>query len=249
VRLAEDAAVLHEMSGGRMILGVGLGYRPEEFAALGVPYAERGSRLTETLAIICRLWREERVSFDGAHFTLNNVTIYPRLPDPPPLWVGGWSTAAVRRAARYGDAWFPGPTADLAKVAQSLSGYDSALEETDRKRADLPIFREVFVADSPELLEAGLGPMLALYQSDYQSWGHSNVAGSADIAANRFIVGDAHTVAAGIAELRDKLGVTHLIARLHCHGVEESAVERSMRLLAEQVRPLVDAAGHRREEP
>lgn len=239
VRLAEDTAVLQDMSGGRFVLGAGLGYRREEFAAFGVPYERRGQVLDESLRIVRRLWTEEDVHFEGRHFTLDGVTVYPRLDAPPPLWIGGWADAALRRAARLGDAWFPGPTADLAKVRSRLEVYDAELARQGRVRDELPIFREVWVADGPELLEAGRRPLRAMYESDYLAWGHTNVAGTQDVARDRFIVGDPEEVAAAVLSLRSQLGVTHLVARMHFHGIAQDAVEASMRLFADSVLPHV----------
>lgn len=242
VRLAEDAAVLQEMSEGRFVLGVGLGYRREEFAAFGVPFAERGARLDETLEIVGKLWREEGVRVTGRHFQLDGVTIYPRLPAPPPLYVGGWAEPAIRRAARYGDAYFPGPTADVAKVARCVALYDELLAQDGRTRTELPIFREVWVADSPARLEAGERALRALYTDDYLSWGHENVAQGTDLQADRFIVGDPDSVTKQIVDLTGRLGVTHLVARMHFHGIGQDDVEHAMRLLARKVRPLVEEA-------
>lgn len=242
VRLAEDVAVLQEMSGGRVVLGAGLGYRETEFAALGVPFRQRGSIFTETLQILRQLWTSTNVSFHGQHFDLDDVTIYPRLPVPPRLLVGGWKTPALARAARYADAWFPGPTADVPTVQAALAQYDDLLSQAGKTRSELPIFREVWVSDSPEHHEAGVRHIRALYESDYKSWGHSNVRADADPATDRFILGHPDQVTEQILALHKRLGVTHLVARLHCHGVREEAVEHSMHLLANQVRPAVRAA-------
>lgn len=242
VRLAEDAAVLQDMSEGRFVLGIALGYRPEEFAALGVPFGQRGRRLDETLDIVRHLWSARDVTFRGSQFDLDGVTIYPRLEAPPPIWVGGWVDAALRRAATKGDAWFPGPTATVEKVKACLEVYDSALAEVDRVRGELPIFRELWVADDRAGLAVGVNRLRALYQDDYLTWGHANVSGTEDIDRDRFIVGDPESVAAEIVRLQRELGVTHLVARLHFHGIDEGAVEKAMRLLAQRVRPEVEKA-------
>jgi alkanesulfonate monooxygenase SsuD/methylene tetrahydromethanopterin reductase-like flavin-dependent oxidoreductase (luciferase family) len=241
-RLAEDTAVLQEMSEGRFILGAALGYRPEEFAAFGVPFERRAGILNDTLQIVRKLWTEEDVSFESKNFKLDGVTIYPRLDDPPPLWVGGWVEAALVRAAKLGDAWFPGPTAEVAKVAKCLELYDQALAEEGKQRTELPIFREVWVAEDAAHMEAGVGKLRALYENDYVTWGHSNVEANKDIAEDRFIVGSPEEVAEQIAALGERLGVTHLVARLHFHEIDQDAVLEAMRLLSERVRPQVDEA-------
>ena len=107
VRVAEDAATIDIISNGRFELGVGVGYRPQEFAGLGVDPADRASLMNEGLEIIRRLWRGESVSFDGKHYQLDDVRLAP-LPvqkPTPPLWVGGFAPVAARRAARLGDGY------------------------------------------------------------------------------------------------------------------------------------------------
>lgn len=107
VLLAKTIASLDVLSGGRVIFGVGVGGdHPPEYAAMRVPIGERGSRANESLEIIRGLWANERFSYEGRHFTLRDVAITPRPLQPSvPIWVGGGSEAALRRAARYGDGW------------------------------------------------------------------------------------------------------------------------------------------------
>lgn len=242
VRLAEEVAMLSDMSGGRFSLGVGLGYRPEEFAAFGVPYEQRGAIMTESLAIVRELLHRENVTYVGEHFQIDDVTVYPRPPAPVPILVGGWSPPALRRAADLGDAWFPGPTADLEKLRNALAGYDAELSERGKERTDLPIFREVWVANEPALLREGVERLKGLYVDDYLTWQHRNVEADRDdpwedLRRDRFIVGDPKEAADEIARYREELGITHLISRMHFHGSDHQAVLRSMELFAEQAIP------------
>src|SRR5271155_5810610 len=105
VRMAEDGAVLDVISNGRLDFGVGLGYRPEEYAGYGLDIGRKGSRANEALQIIRALWQGETVNFHGKHFNVSGAKLSPspvQQPNPP-IWVGGFSHAATRRAARYGD--------------------------------------------------------------------------------------------------------------------------------------------------
>ena len=107
VLLAKTVASLDVLSGGRMIFGVGVGGdNPLEYAAMRIPLSERGSRANESLEIIKGLWANERFSYAGRHFAIRDVAIAPRpVQSSIPIWVGGGSEAALRRAARYGDGW------------------------------------------------------------------------------------------------------------------------------------------------
>lgn len=107
--LAKELATLDHLSGGRLVVGVGVGSLPEENAALGVPYASRGAYANEFLEVLKGLWTEERASFAGEHFAFEDAISSPRpLQKPhPPIVVGGNRPPALRRAARLGDGWHP----------------------------------------------------------------------------------------------------------------------------------------------
>jgi probable F420-dependent oxidoreductase len=109
VVVAKAAATLDYLSGGRFVLGVGVGgENPAEFAAVGVPVSERGARLDETLRLCRTLWSASGpVSFDGRFTTLHDVRfdLPPLTPGGPPVWVGGRAPGALRRAGELGDGW------------------------------------------------------------------------------------------------------------------------------------------------
>ena len=106
---ARSFANIDQLSGGRCILGVGVGWAREEFAALNVPFEKRGAMTNEYLAAIKALWTQDVASFEGEFVRFQDVHTAPRpVQTPhPPIWVGGSSDAALRRTVRYGDAWHP----------------------------------------------------------------------------------------------------------------------------------------------
>ena len=118
VRVAEDAATIDILSHGRFELGVGVGYRPEEFAGLGLRSQDRGARMDEGLEIIRALWRGETVDYRGRHFTVEGAKLSPMpVQTPPPLWVGGFAPASAKRAARIGDGYLgTGEMTELVKI-------------------------------------------------------------------------------------------------------------------------------------
>ena len=106
--VAKQAAALDLLSQGRFILGVGIGHREEEFAFLGADYARRSAITDESIALLRTLWREPRVHFQGPTYSLTDAVFEPKpLRGDLPIWVGGRSAAAARRAAQLGEAWLP----------------------------------------------------------------------------------------------------------------------------------------------
>ncbi|MBI4561803.1 MAG: LLM class F420-dependent oxidoreductase [Candidatus Rokubacteria bacterium] len=106
---AKIATTIDHLSNGRLILGVGVGWMVEEFEALGVPFQERGRLSDEQIRIFRVLWEEARPRFEGRYYRFGELAFYPKpfQKSRIPLWVGGEGPQAQRRAALYGDVWFP----------------------------------------------------------------------------------------------------------------------------------------------
>ena len=109
IRLAKVAATLDVLSGGRLMLGVGVGVIEEELEAMGSPYAERGAITDETIAIMKELWTKEDPSYQGKYHSFSGMKFTPKPVQKPhiPIIIGGTSKAAIRRAARSGTVWHP----------------------------------------------------------------------------------------------------------------------------------------------
>ncbi|MBW2495904.1 MAG: LLM class F420-dependent oxidoreductase [Deltaproteobacteria bacterium] len=107
--LAKRVATLDALSGGRVRLGVGIGWQREEYAAVGVPYRDRGRRLDETIEAMRVLWRDDVASYRGRHVRFENVHMdaRPANGESVPILIGGSSEHAARRAGRLGDGWYP----------------------------------------------------------------------------------------------------------------------------------------------
>lgn len=135
VLLAKQLATLDVLSGGRLIVGVGAGWFPEEFDALAVPYAQRGARTDEYLRVMLALWTNDKAAFSGRYYRIADVGFAPRpLQQPhPPVWVGGDSAGALRRAGRFGQAWHApaGHTAD-----ELAAGLATARRQAERAGRD-----------------------------------------------------------------------------------------------------------------
>ncbi|WAL75929.1 TIGR03619 family F420-dependent LLM class oxidoreductase [Kitasatospora sp. YST-16] len=134
--LANQAATLDVVSGGRLILGIGTGWNPDEFEAVGVPSRERGARTDDHLAAARALWTTQPVDFEGQFTKLRaaHLGVPPVTRGGPPVWVGGHSDAALRRALRFGDGWY-GTGVDVGEVTdvkRRLHELATTEEQADR---------------------------------------------------------------------------------------------------------------------
>lgn len=127
LHVARVAANIDRFSGGRLVLGVGAGWSPQEFAALGVDFAARGEITDEYLTCIKEHWSKPAISMRGRHVSFDEVATGPApIQRPhPPLWVGGLGDAALRRAVRFGDAWHPYNLTldDLRRRGKTLAAF------------------------------------------------------------------------------------------------------------------------------
>jgi alkanesulfonate monooxygenase SsuD/methylene tetrahydromethanopterin reductase-like flavin-dependent oxidoreductase (luciferase family) len=248
VDFAEQLATLDVITGGRLIVGVGLGYRDAENAALGLDPRQRVGRFEEALQVVERLWSGEPVRHEGTHFVLRDVRIsMPPLQRPrPPIWLAANTDAGVRRAARLGDAWLMNPHTTGAALRRQLALFQKTRREAGRPPArEVPLIRECSVAPTAAAALAEARPHLEAKYGTYRSWEQDKALPADDqwssrfdeLGRDRFLLGDPARVREEIARYREELGVTTLIVRVQWPGMTQSAVLRSIRLLGEEVLP------------
>ena len=138
VVLAKELATLDHLSGGRVELGIGVGWLEEEFQALGVPFARRGARTDEYMAAMRALWAGPDAEFHGEFVDFAPVTCSPRPAHQIPITVGGDTPAAVRRAARSADGYFPG-TSDVESLRALIKTLSSAAREHGRAPGEVEV--------------------------------------------------------------------------------------------------------------
>ncbi len=235
--VAEEALVLDALSAGRLILGVGLGYRLEEFSGFGVPPETRRARFDEALALLRGAFQEPAcMPPEGRHFPVGAaVTPEPRpvRPGGPPIWVGGgWQPGAVRRIARLGlpllSQFFERP----ALLARKLRLYADCVPPDAPGASTVPVIRDVLVAD-PD----AVGPLLARVYARYAAWGmpllegptRPDEIGPAE-ALEIAVVGSEREVGERLAELAE-LGVTEVLARVQLAGIPTEVSVRTIEAL------------------
>lgn len=243
VHVAEDSAVIDVMSNGRFILGVGLGYRRKEYELFQISMKGRGSRMTESIKLIRELWTKPTVSFRGRFFNVENFSLEPkpvRKPHPP-IWIGGWSRRALRRAAELGDAWLIGPVGSMRSVLDGYRVYMGFLEKLDRRVEIIPLTRDCYVAeDSVEAYGKASRYIGSMYFRDYASWNHPLVSGLKtfeELARDRFIIGNPDECISQIERIRKRLNVTDLILRVHYPGMSIEEGLEVIKLIGERIIP------------
>ena len=211
VELAKYTATLDQMSDGRVTLGVGVGAMTEEFAALGIPMSERGALTNECIRVMKELWTNQAPSYHSSRWNFDDLRFSPKPVQQPhiPLWIGGASPGALRRAARLGDGWHPSGLTPEEYAVRRQQVRELA-EKAGRDPDSLTMSARVEV-------EAADGP-------------------SSDRAANRARIpgNDLEQAAITIAAYRDA-GVEHLILALNTGEV--GRIRSLMEDLASQALP------------
>jgi alkanesulfonate monooxygenase SsuD/methylene tetrahydromethanopterin reductase-like flavin-dependent oxidoreductase (luciferase family) len=251
--VAEQLATLDVLCGGRLVVGLGLGYRDAENLALGQDPRRRVRRFEEGLGLLERLWTGEPVTWEGPEFTLRDVQISlrPRQRPRPPLWLAANSDAGVRRAARLGDAWLMNPHVSLATLERQLGLFRETRRALGRPpAAEIPLIKECYVAADAATALGEARPYLEAKYQAYRRWEQDRALPGdeqwspafEELARDRFLVGDPARVRDEIARYRERLGVTTLIVRVQWPGMEQARVLRSLRLLGEAVLPHLPGA-------
>lgn len=247
VRLAEDVALLDIMSNGRMVLGIAIGYKPDEFALYGAELEKRGARFEEQLRIMAALWRGEHVTWKSESYTVDGrLEPLPITKPQPPVWIGGWGDITLRRAATLADNWIPGPTADLKRLVDGKAKFLANRAAAGRTApvTEWPLTRDVIIADTDararELAEEHI---MVAYRKEYAGgWRHpfidASIATDLDrLMADRFIIGGPDQCIAQIRRFVEQYGMTHLICRTFFPGMPHAHIMRELELIAKEVMP------------
>lgn len=228
LQVAEEVATLDILSSGRMDLGVGLGYRREEFAAFGVDRRERASRMDESCEILVRAWTEDGWAFDGRHFSLEDVSVHPKpVQKPhPPLWLSARNEKAARRAARLRCPLMIAPAPFNIGAGAVYRAYATELRELDEDPREYPVAGtfgvRVLADDEPhpqkprERTSAAHNERMRQYVQWYGD--AADVPGDAarisdppqELAEEIGVVGDAKTCISAIERLVAEVPFTHL---------------------------------------
>lgn len=169
---AKQAATLDVLSGGRLVFGVGVGgENPKEFELCGSPHKERGARVNEAIDAVRTLWRDTPASFHGRFTRFDGVSIDPKpVQQPPPIWIGGRSDAALARAGRQGDGWMS-YVVQADRYAQSLDKIRAAAATAGRSMEKFTAAHLVFITvgrDYEAAKRAWVSVLSTRYAQDFE---------------------------------------------------------------------------------
>jgi probable F420-dependent oxidoreductase len=256
LRLAEDAATVDLISGGRLILGLGLAWRDEEFRMFGVPVKERVLRTVETVEILRRAWSGERFSFEGKVFSFDRVQVTPAPErEGPPIWLGGIAEAAIRRAGKLADGYIRTRGGDVEKMRRDLQFVEQAAREAGRDPGVLAFaqLQNTFAweeGDAWEVAGQHVGNQLGIY-SGWDKGGDTPEQGfmvaPPDEATMRRLTptGTPQEVIHALRPLVEAFAGRrefHLILRLHYPGMDFDTASRAVELFAAKVLPALKGA-------
>lgn len=186
--VAKQVATIDILSGGRVRLGVGVGWQESEYESLGVPFDERGRRMDECIELLRHYWREPSVTFTGRYYQAEAMAMDPKPVQPggPPIWLGGSAEAALRRIGRMGDGWLAGGGERPESVRERVAAIHRAAEQAGRDPSAIGL--QVQLGD-PRDLDA-LAARAAAFRAAGFTWGAINMtqlytAGARDISAQR----------------------------------------------------------------
>jgi probable F420-dependent oxidoreductase len=255
VRLAEDAAVVDQLSGGRLTLGLGLGWREEEFRMLRIPFRERLARHVETVGILRRAFTGERFSFRGEVFDYDRIRVTPPpfREGGPPILLGGYTDAALRRAGAIGDGHLT-DAVDTDQVGRAVTLMDEGGREAGRDPSTLrlALMQNAFVVaegDGWSLVREGV-----LHQwGSYEAWAaghdtptHDSLEPSVEDEGEARSATPAGTPDDVVSALRPMIEVhggrdLELIVRLHYPGMSLEPAAEAVELFGRQVIPALKA--------
>jgi alkanesulfonate monooxygenase SsuD/methylene tetrahydromethanopterin reductase-like flavin-dependent oxidoreductase (luciferase family) len=249
LHVAEEFATLDVLSGGKIILGVGLGYRDVEFKAFGMPRQQRARRFEANLIAIRRLWSEDKVSMRTPYFELDDASCLPKpLQRPhPPIWIGANADPAVERAARLGDCWYIGPGVERATVERQMELYRRALDAAGKPfPTELPMRREVFVARTRADAIRLCAPYLGAKYKAYHAWHQELPADDSgfdqefeSLIGDRFLIGSPDEVAEQVLALHRRFGINHLVMSTEWAGMPASLATETIEMIAQELFPRV----------
>jgi alkanesulfonate monooxygenase SsuD/methylene tetrahydromethanopterin reductase-like flavin-dependent oxidoreductase (luciferase family) len=245
VVLAEELATLDIITGGRLVVAIGAGYLPQEAERLGVPFKERYQRLEELVGLVRQLWSQDRVTFSGRFWELDDAPVHmqPLQQPSPPVWIGAMGALGVRRAARISDAWTVTPQQTVQQVDALARVYAEERSKQGLPLGQLPVRRELMIGeDRDDALRRFEGVARGKYEAyadrGMQTLSQEQVrAKFAATVKDHVVLGSAGECRAQVRDLASRLPMGPMLVRPHWPGM---TAEQTVAYLDEVGREIVE---------
>jgi alkanesulfonate monooxygenase SsuD/methylene tetrahydromethanopterin reductase-like flavin-dependent oxidoreductase (luciferase family) len=250
LRIASEVAALDHLSDGRVILGLGRGFRPQLFSAFGIDPASKRDRFDAALDLMLRAWSGEPVSLAGTHFEEmgevdETVDYTPRQSPHPPLAVAAFGRKGLTQAARRGLPYLASPMEPFELIAENVEFHREVMAETlgsavpDEGERVIPIMRIVYVSEDPSSL-ARVISQLEGQRRQMSGRVPKSIARAMDAPLEeRVVVGTKAEVTDRLGRYRDELGMNLLVVQAQLGGVVDGEREESLLRLVEEVLPAI----------
>ena len=255
LKLAEDIAVLDNLSGGRFVFGVAPGYVAAEFEAHGIPRDERTGRFEEALDLMIRAWTEDWFSFDGKYYQVPRTQLTPKPAQSPypPIWYGVSAKSSLRRAARRHAVQIMSPRHGPEELIEHFKPYEEEAAKIGWTIPERPIIRSVYIAKTRKQAEEIAAPALNYLFTEL--YGAASASGDRVLRAadgsiitdkhqvgfdnfkNRYIIGDPDFAIEQLSLYRDAVRPTEVVCWMHLPGIRGADAMRSVELFAREVMP------------
>jgi len=253
--IAEQVAEIAELSGDRIVLGVGVGYRQYEFDGYGVDIRTRGKRMDEAVQLLHHAFQAGEFDFSGHYYRMPKLPLVPRPKTPPPIWVGGTSEPALNRAARWADGLLTENMSTRDRMQVYLERYRQIAREAARAPGSVVLYRNAYLSTSRERIENEFIPAVLKEHLGYRSHGAAENVDDADtfyaraaqgetmtleeITDGRMLAGDPDQMIRQIKDWERAIGMTHVT--LMGVGAAGSPAERraTLELWGKEVIPYV----------
>lgn len=237
IKVAEDGAMVHALSGGRLVLGVGQGYAEHEYALFGVNRTQRPSRFEEGLRIIRQAWQDGRTGFAGRRFTVPDGPFEPRPGPTAPMYVGAHGQPALDRAVRLADGLLT-YVSEPAHASNRYVNYLAALERGERTRSSMPfvLTHVCHVASNATIAWQQAGPGIAYLESGLPG---AQQRTANDLDPSAYLVGTPEDIAARLADLHSKVPFDHFAYWARLPGLTVQQASAAQQLFANEVAPRI----------
>jgi len=254
VRVAEDAAMVDNISNGRFNLGVVLGYRKEEFDGIGVPMNQRPSRMEEGIDVIVKAWTEENFSYEGKRYKFDNINVTPKPVQKPhiPIYIGAFEEPGIKRAGRLGYPLLIGPGRTMQMVRDTLNFYNDGAKEAGKNPENIEhiLIRETYVnSDGNNARKSGDKYIIDLYKYYFTLGVKMFVRGKQltglddplfdHLAEERFIIGTPEESIKEINRYKDELGINYIACRMVFPQANHKIISDCIKLFGKEVVPAI----------